>query len=84
MQIQPNTPPAIGPTGNIAQTNVEQSEQANQDRDAQGQGDGLADRGARKQAQAKSSEDETSDQETAYKPAPRLPGAPPARLDIIC
>lgn len=84
MQIQPNTPPAIGPTGNIAQTNVEQSEQANQDRDAQGQGDGLADRGAKQQAKAKSSEDEPTAQETGHKPAPRLPGEPPARLDIIC
>ncbi len=76
-----NNPAPAGNSSNQA-SSVEQSEQSNQDRDAQGQGDGLADRGSNETARNSAGE-EAKTQEEAHKPAPRLPGQPPARLDIM-
>ncbi|RMF41028.1 MAG: hypothetical protein D6753_10450 [Planctomycetota bacterium] len=67
----PNANPSAG-------EHVEQAESANRDRDAQGQGDGLGERGER-QHQPESSPDSGPPQ----RPAPPLPGEEPGELDIL-
>ncbi len=60
---------------------VEQSQESNDDRDAQGQGDGLADRGQKKQSEVEAQIAPNDKKPPAS--APTLPGEPPSRLDVI-
>ena len=61
------------------QAQVEKTEEANPDRDAQGQGDGMGNRGS---AQTKVAEDLEPEKELD-RPAPVLPGEPPSQLDLL-
>lgn len=60
-------------------TDVGKSEESNKDRDAQGQGDGLGDRGKHKQT----AQEMVVEADTNANTAPQLPGEAPHRLDVL-
>ncbi len=77
----PGKPLQAGGPSSTAQPvgeHVEQAESANRDRDAQGQGDGLGDRGRRQPA-----DDPQAESTPLDRPAPSLPGEEPGELDIL-
>lgn len=63
----------------LSPTHVDKSGQANADRDAQGQGDGLGDRHHKKPPEP----DELDESTLQQRPAPNLPGEPPSQLDVL-
>ncbi|MBX3423078.1 MAG: hypothetical protein KF752_16095 [Pirellulaceae bacterium] len=67
-------------TSVAAEAHVEGSMASNQDRDAQGQGDGLSDGRRAPQRPAKSITDELAQPLQA---APTLPDEPPSQLDLV-
>lgn len=74
--------PGAGETASPLQTTVEQSGEANPDRDAQGQGDGLGQR----EQQHEHDEPDLAAQAPSGElsaPAPRLPDEPPSELDLL-
>lgn len=62
------------------QAPVEQSSESNPDRDAQGQGDGLARRQSN-QPHSQQASDDTNP--SVHHPAPNLPDEPPCQLDLL-